>query len=863
MTKFAKINNLNKYLPYIIICFINCAASTFSLGQGNPFKAPLSWSVYEYCYSVDGAIPESEWLANIDWVDQNLKSFGYNMICIDGWGDDNQYNQSGYREKHSAEWTHDYAWWSTELQSRGMTLGMYYNPLWINRSAAKSGIKIKGTDIPLSSLIDETEDALWFTWVQVDRPGAEEYVKGYIQFYADMGVRYLRVDFLSWFESGVDKGTIVGPDRPHEYYVTALRWMREACDANGMFLSLVMPNLYDEAATEIQFGHMVRINEDAGNGTWTRFSDMDRGIRYSGWSQYHNAFDGYIYWSHISGRNKMILDGDFIRINTMANDEEKKTLISLHLMAGGPLSVADQYSTIGNDLWLYQNTEILELNQDGFVGEPLSNNPADKSSQIWKGQMSNGDWIIGLFNREDEIETRQLDFSTLGIEEPVKVRDLWAHTDLGALNAIRAEIPPHACLIYKLVPGENPLQSQTIEFNSIDDVENTITTPPLTLTASASSGLPVSFELIYGPAEVRGNTLLFTGGSGEILVTASQSGNEVFGAAIPVPVVFYATDSIQPFENLYILGDATPVGWNIGSPLKMTQNETNPYLWEWEGELIAGEFKMPTFTGDWCDGAWINASQPNQLLSATDYISTFGCDGPDNKWRVNANDAGDYSITVDVENETIHILSMDKPDYESLFLLGDATPAGWNIQSPIPLVKNETNPFLFTWEGLLVPGELKFSTYTGDWCDGEWINASQPNQAISATDYIITNGCDGPDNKWIVTAGEAGDYMISIDLRNRTVSIESVVSSSDFSNKEQQHEFSVFPNPASGQLNITSLRETSALITIYSPTGQIIYQDEKKGLHTRIDLGSLNTSGLFLIKISSASSSEIFKVVVR
>jgi len=856
-------NCLNKYLRFIIICYLSISYAADALGQDNPYKAPLYWSVYEYCYSVDGAIPESVWLANIDWVDQNLKSYGYNMICIDGWGDDNQYNQFGYREKHSTKWTHDYAWWSTELQSRGMTLGMYYNPLWINRSAAKSGVKIKGTDIPLSSLIDETENALWFTWVQVDRPGAEEYVKGYIQYYADMGVKYLRVDFLSWFESGVDKGTRVGPDRPHEHYETALRWMREACDANGMFLSLVMPNLNNEATTEIQYGHMVRINEDVAYGTWSRFNNLDRGIRYSGWSQYHNAFDGYTYWSHISGRNKMILDGDFIRINTMATDEEKKTVISLHLMAGGPLSVADQYSTIGNDLWLYQNTELIVLNQDGFVGKPLSNNPTDKSSQIWKGQMSNGDWIIGLFNREDNIENRHLDFSTFGIERSAKIRDLWAHTDLGAMNSITANIPPHGCLIYKVVPGDNPLQSQTIEFNSIIDVENTINTPELTLTATASSDLPVSYDVIYGPAKINGNKLIFTGGTGEILLIARQSGNEEFGAAIPVPVIFYATDSIQPFTNLYLLGDATPVGWNIESPENMTQNETNPYIWEWEGELIAGEFKMSTFTGNWCDGVWINSAQPNQILTATDYITTFGCDGPDNKWRLNATDAGDYKITVDVENKTINIISIDEPDYDSLFLVGDATPVGWNIKSPIPMVKYETNPYLFTWEGTLKAGELKFSTFTGDWCDGEWINASQPNQTLSAIDYIITNGCDGPDNKWKVSASEAGNYMISIDLKNKAISIEPVVSFIHFPHEEQQHEFAVFPNPVSDQLNINFIKETSALITIYSLMGNVLYQGEEKGLQTSIDLIGLNASGLLLVKISSANCSEVFKVFVR
>src|SRR5690606_38581628 len=140
----------------------------------------------------DNYISEEEWLANINWVDANLKDLGYKMICIDGWGDVSQYNQYGYRTTHSRHWEHDYAWWSGHLQQRGMTLGMYGNPLWINKDAAAAGVKIKGTDIPLSSIIDYNEETLWFTWVQVDRPGAEEYVKGYVQHYADMGIKYFR-----------------------------------------------------------------------------------------------------------------------------------------------------------------------------------------------------------------------------------------------------------------------------------------------------------------------------------------------------------------------------------------------------------------------------------------------------------------------------------------------------------------------------------------------------------------------------------------------------------------------------------------------------------------------------------------------
>jgi hypothetical protein len=427
--------------------------STVTIGLGNAFKAPLYWTTYEYNFKVDGSIPEKEWTANIDWVEKNLKPYGYDMVSIDGWGDE-VYNQDGYRSSHSREWTHDYAWWSKNLQARGMKLGIYNNPLWIIKAAADAGIKIKGTHIPIKSLLDESEKAK-FNWVQVDRPGAEQYVKGCVQYYGDMGVRYLRVDFLSWYESGQDRYLgRVGPSHTKAQYEKALRWIREACDANGIFLSLVMPSLNNEGEEEVRYGDMFRVDEDCDKGTWGRFSEYRRGQRLPGWSQYGGPFDGLTYWSNVAGRGQVILDPDFLRLNTFATDGEKKSAVSLCLMAGGPVTVADQYSTIGNNLWVYQNREMLALNSDGFVGKPLSTDPTDDASQTWEGQMSNGDWVVGFFNREKEARQRSVDFASLGLKSEAAVRDLWAHKDLGSMRAYSVTVPPHGCVVVRISQGK-------------------------------------------------------------------------------------------------------------------------------------------------------------------------------------------------------------------------------------------------------------------------------------------------------------------------------------------------------------------------------------------------------------------------
>ena len=39
----------------------------------------------------------------------------------------------------------------------------------------------------------------------------------------------------------------------------------------------------------------------------------------------------------------MIMDADMLRLNTLANDEECKSAVSLELIAGAPLDIADQY----------------------------------------------------------------------------------------------------------------------------------------------------------------------------------------------------------------------------------------------------------------------------------------------------------------------------------------------------------------------------------------------------------------------------------------------------------------------------------------------------------------------------------------
>ncbi len=79
-------------------------------------------------------------------------------------------------------------------------------------------------------------------------------------------------------------------------------------------------------------------------------------------------------------------------------------------------------------------------------------------------------------------------------------------------------------------------QAQTISFADISP--HVFGDPPVTLVAAASSGLPVAFGVVSGPATLSNSNVLTLTGAGTVTVRASQTGNGSFNAAPPVNVSF-------------------------------------------------------------------------------------------------------------------------------------------------------------------------------------------------------------------------------------------------------------------------------------------------------------------------------------
>jgi hypothetical protein len=84
---------------------------------------------------------------------------------------------------------------------------------------------------------------------------------------------------------------------------------------------------------------------------------------------------------------------------------------------------------------------------------------------------------------------------------------------------------------------------QTITFGPLS--QQTSGDAPFPLAATASSGLPVSFSIVSGPAQLSGNIVTLMG-AGTITVSASQPGDGVYAAATLVMQSFPVVPAVSP-----------------------------------------------------------------------------------------------------------------------------------------------------------------------------------------------------------------------------------------------------------------------------------------------------------------------------
>lgn len=218
--------------------------------------------------------------------------------------------------------------------------------------------------------------------------------------------------------------------------------------------------------------------------------------------------------------------------------------------------------------------------------------------------------------------------------------------------------------------------------------------------------------------------------------------------------------------ELYLLGSATAAGNDVTQAVALEPVSGRRGTFRYVGALQPGQFKFAVSRAAClCQDFYLRDPADAGRLRYS-----AGGVGDDTQWEIT--EAGRYVLTVDLLAGTLELGLSTEPPYGSLYVVGDASPSGWDIAAPQAFAQDPSDPFVFTFVGEFTAGEFKISTFTGDWCDGDWLNAAEAGQSIADPSFIITQGCQGPDHKWVLSSAEAGVYEVKVDFRDNTLTIE-------------------------------------------------------------------------------------------
>ena len=214
------------------------------------------------------------------------------------------------------------------------------------------------------------------------------------------------------------------------------------------------------------------------------------------------------------------------------------------------------------------------------------------------------------------------------------------------------------------------------------------------------------------------------------------------------------------YSQLWFVGN--PTGWSFQ---EMTVDPSDPFVFHYNADLSdGGEFKIGA-NNNFEPSTVFLRPEVNETPEGTGLKVVKWAGEPDNKWKING---GVYKIKLDTKEMLIDIVPYTV--YPTIYMIGDASPAGWTIDNATPM--NTESTYISTWTGNLNTGELKFTLdKKSDW-GGDWFVASKDGIAPSGEveQMIYSKGGANPDNKWKIT--EAGAYTIQIDQLKETVIIK-------------------------------------------------------------------------------------------
>lgn len=219
-----------------------------------------------------------------------------------------------------------------------------------------------------------------------------------------------------------------------------------------------------------------------------------------------------------------------------------------------------------------------------------------------------------------------------------------------------------------------------------------------------------------------------------------------------------STFSVTPYQpvssTLYLTGSASPNGPGVSNALAMAPSSNDPTTFVYQGTLSAGEIKFITTLGQLLPSYQKGADDSHIVYRTTD-------SQPDSKFTIPV--GGLFKVTVSLLDLTISIEKLVGPQYSAIYMVGSAAPNGWDIANATKLVQSGSNPFIFTYTGVMTAGEFKFPVNRNtDWGQDMYMKVDDSHM------YLHKGGSSG-DDKWSIA--KKGYYTLTLNLQDNTITI--------------------------------------------------------------------------------------------
>jgi hypothetical protein len=321
----------------------------------------------------------------------------------------------------------------------GLKFGIYVTP-GIPVAAYSQNTPIQGTAYHAQDIVTSTNsnevnynfgnNCMYF--IDYSKPGAQAFINSWANLFASWGVDYVKID-------AVGDGDI--PD--------VAAWS-QALVQTGRPIHLELSNSLDvnNGSTWRQYANGWRIEGDV--------ECYCSGSSYplTSWGNVSHRFSDAPKWTRFAGPGGWN-DLDSLEIGNGANDGlnpvQRQATMTLWSICCAPLILGTDLTSLDtNDLPLLFNDRVLQIDQAGSVGAPLTYNT---TTQVWRAVEPDGSYAVAFFNLGSSSANVSVTWSQLGFTNAAEVQDLWSGSDLGGQAAgYGANVASDGATLYRIAP---------------------------------------------------------------------------------------------------------------------------------------------------------------------------------------------------------------------------------------------------------------------------------------------------------------------------------------------------------------------------------------------------------------------------